>query len=166
MRIKNRLIASAALAGSIAFSGSATAGPNPYADCGIGAAIFQDIHWAAAISNVIWDLGTTAITSATASPETCSGAKVETAKFILENYDNLAEQTAKGSGEHLTAMLNVMGCDAAAHGDIVMSVRQDMAPIVGNSQYSAQTTLEKASDMYDVVNQNITHSYSGSCSVI
>ena len=40
-------------------------GPNPYTDCGIGAALFPNTHWAAATSNVIFDLGITAITSAT-----------------------------------------------------------------------------------------------------
>ena len=62
----------------------AGSGPNPFTDCGIGAALFPDTHWAAVTSNVIWDVGTTALTSATASPETCSGAKVEAAMFINE----------------------------------------------------------------------------------
>ena len=87
----------------------AGSGPNPYSDCGIGAALFTETKWAAVTSNVIWDLGITAITSATASPETCSGKKVETAQFIIDNYDNLAEETAKGQGTHLIAMLGLRG---------------------------------------------------------
>ena len=35
---------------------TAGSGPNPYTDCGIGAALFSDTHWAAVTSNVIWDL--------------------------------------------------------------------------------------------------------------
>ena len=42
-------------------------GPNPYVECGIGAAIFPEVHWAAATSNVTWDLGSTALTSAISS---------------------------------------------------------------------------------------------------
>ncbi|MCC5879985.1 MAG: DUF3015 domain-containing protein, partial [Idiomarina sp.] len=40
---------------------------NPWQHCGIGAMIFDDNTTAAAVSNVIWDSGTTAFTSATAS---------------------------------------------------------------------------------------------------
>ena len=46
-------------------------GPNPFSDCGIGAALFPDTSWAAVTSNITWDIGTTALTSATMSPGTC-----------------------------------------------------------------------------------------------
>ena len=49
---------------------------NPYVDCGIGAALFPNTDWAAVTSNVIWDAGTTALISATASEDTCSGGDV------------------------------------------------------------------------------------------
>ena len=58
--------------------------PSPYPDCGIGAALFEN-NTGATISNVIWDLGTTALTSATASPETCEGFNPDAAAFI-EKY--------------------------------------------------------------------------------
>lgn len=86
-------------------------GPNPFKDCGVGAALFTDTAWAAVTSNIIWDLGTTAVTSATASPETCSGKHIQTAKFVIDNYDSLIEETAKGQGENLTAVLDIQGCD-------------------------------------------------------
>ena len=69
---------------------------NPYSECGIGAAIFPKNGAAAAISNVIWDLGSTAVTSATLSPDTCSAETVDTAKFILETIDNLESDVAIG----------------------------------------------------------------------
>ncbi len=36
---------------------------NLWVDCGIGAMIFDNTAWAAATSNIIWDLGITATTS-------------------------------------------------------------------------------------------------------
>lgn len=126
-------------------------GPNPYRDCGIGAALFPTVNWAAVTSNVIWDVGTTAVTSATASPETCQGNGVKTAQFILDTYENVLEETARGSGEHLTAMLNIMGCSVAAHDSIIGSVRGDIVGSVGTVSYAAQTKLEKASQYYDAV---------------
>lgn len=139
-------------------------GPNPFADCGIGAALFPTVGWAAAISNVIWDIGTTAVTSATASPETCNGKKAETAQFIIDNFDNLAEETAQGQGEHLTAMLDILGCKAETHSAIVSGIRSDMATVVNGEGYSDQHVLGKASGYYNVVNSAVEGQYTDSCS--
>lgn len=52
---------------------------NAWKHCGIGAMIFNDNETAAAISNVIWDLGTTALSSKISSQESCEGAAAQTA---------------------------------------------------------------------------------------
>ncbi|WP_235956226.1 hypothetical protein [Grimontia sedimenti] len=49
--------------------------------------IFNDIPAAAGISNVIWDLGTTAVSSNISSQETCEGSRVKAAMFIQDNFD-------------------------------------------------------------------------------
>ncbi|MBV1878126.1 MAG: DUF3015 domain-containing protein [Pseudomonadales bacterium] len=136
---------------SLAENSAPGSGPNPFSDCGIGAALFPTVSWAAVISNVIWDVGTTAVSSATLSPETCNGKNVKTAQFILENYDNLAEETAKGEGDHITAMLGILGCQLPSHGAIVADVRINMATQVGSESYSRIDTLGKASAYYDAV---------------
>lgn len=98
-------LASAAIA--LAFSPQVKADINPWQDCGIGAIIFEDNGAAAAISNIIWDLGTTAVTSATVSKETCKGDFVVTALYINENYEQIETDLAIGEGQHLTAMLDM-----------------------------------------------------------
>ncbi len=139
-------------------------GPNPYSDCGIGAALFsKGPVWAAVTSNVIWDIGSTAITSATMSPETCNGSKVKTAQFIIDNYDNLAEETALGQGEHLTAMLTVRGCQASAHPTIVQSIRKDMIGNVTAASYSTLSDVEKATQYYQAMDAGVA-SVADSCS--
>ena len=138
-------------------------GPNPFSDCGIGAALFPTVGWAAVTSNVIWDFGITGITSATASPDTCSGKNVETAQFIIDNYDNLAEETAKGQGDHLVTMFNVLGCKPGAHNAIIATVRQDMAEVVNQPSYADQDLVMKASDYYDVVHSAVNGRYASSC---
>lgn len=140
-------------------------GPNIYVECGIGGALFPNTHWAAISSNVIWDLGTTALTSATASPETCSAKKAKTAQFIFDNYDNLAEETAKGQGDHIVALFNVLGCQASAHRNIIAAVRLDMAKVVGQPSYTDQNIVMKASDYYNVVNSAVEGKFANSCSV-
>jgi hypothetical protein len=126
-------------------------GPSPYTDCGIGAALFPETHWAAVTSNVIWDLGATAITSATSSPQTCSGKQVKAALFIGNTYEELAEETAAGQGEHLTTVLNLFACDAARHAGAIKQVRSEMAQAVATPNYMNQTRLQKAALYYFAV---------------
>jgi len=136
---------------------------NPWTDCGIGAMVFDSTKWAAAISNVIWDLGLTATTSAGVSRQTCEGKVVAAAFFINETYANLEEETAKGGGQHVTAMLNIFGCNAAAQKEIVTGLRSDLASAVSSDAYSAKTSTGKAEDFYFMVQKQIGSQKAGSC---
>ena len=100
------LIASTLLAGNAIAEEKPTI--NPWKHCGIGAMIFDDNGAAAAISNVIWDLGTTAVSSKVSSEDSCDGKEVKTAQFIQDNYDQVIEETSQGAGIHLTSMLNML----------------------------------------------------------
>jgi len=154
----------AATAG-IAFAGAASAddskapgsGPSPYSDCGIGAALFPDTNWAAVTSNVIWDLGTTAVTSATASPQTCSGKKQKTAMFIGHTYEQLAEETAAGKGEYLATALTLFGCASSQQAQVITQVRADMSRNLASPGYLTQTRLEKAADYYNAMDRAAKH---------
>jgi hypothetical protein len=126
-------------------------GPNPFSDCGIGAALFSETKWAAVTSNVIWDVGTTAVTSATMSPQTCNGKKVQAALFIRDTYDRLAEETAAGHGEHLTTALTMFGCSAGQHTAAAERVRQRMGTAVTSPSYAEQPALDKAAHFYSII---------------
>ncbi|MDB9999112.1 DUF3015 domain-containing protein [Porticoccaceae bacterium] len=141
----------------------AGSGPNPFVDCGIGASLFPDTHWAAVTSNIIWDFGTTALTSATASPETCQGSEVVAAKFINETYPSVIEETANGQGAHLSAMLEIFGCADESHASIIQSVRSEMGDKVSADDYASMDQLQKAADYYGVINSTIKTDYAGSC---
>lgn len=129
----------------------AGSGPNPFSQCGIGAALFPKTPVGAVISNIIWDIGTTAVTSATASPETCSGKEVEAAAFILETYDSLAEETARGEGTHLSALLNILEVQQENRAAVASEIRSSMAEIVADKNYQHKTSTEKASLYYSAV---------------
>ncbi len=128
---------------------AAGSGPNPFSDCGIGAALFPSVSWAAVTSNVIWDFGTTGLTSATASPETCSGKNIAAAIFINDTYESLAEETAKGEGEHLTTLLNIFECGNNKQA-VISTLRSDMGESLSSSAYDAKSHTEKASSYYDM----------------
>ena len=53
-----------------------------FKECGLGASIFKDNGDAAAISNIVWDSGTTATSSATTTPDSCKGGDERMAIFI------------------------------------------------------------------------------------
>lgn len=126
-------------------------GPNPYTDCGIGAALFSNTGWAAVTSNVIWDFGLTALTSATASPQTCQGKKVVAAVFIRDTYEQLAEQTAQGKGEHLATVLNMMACSTQRHDAAMAATRQAMGAVVTQPGFAELPRLDKAAQFYNAV---------------
>jgi len=155
------LIGALALCGMAAHAQSADkapgSGPNPYVDCGIGAALFPTVHWAAVTSNVIWDLGTTAVTSATASPQTCSGKKVAAAAFIRDSYERLAEETAQGRGEHLSTVLGMFECRGAAQDAAALATRNTMADVVSQPGYSTLPRLDKAARFYGAVEAAAQH---------
>lgn len=142
-------------------------GPNVYTECGIGAAIFPTIGWAAAISNVIWDLGSTALSSALTTPGSCNAKKVKTAKLILETLPELEKDIAMGNGKYLTALNDTMGCSATAQGAINANIRTSYAGIVSDKAYSAKSNIDRANDMYNSV-RNVTSSQAlaNSCSVV
>lgn len=132
-------------------------GPNPFTDCGIGAALFPSTHWAAVSSNVIWDVGSTAVTSATASPETCTNKNVQTAQFVLDTYDNLLEESSKGAGEHLTAVFNMMGCESTDQTVAISSLRSFAAQAVNVEKYDQQTKTQKAAYFYQAARLSSQH---------
>lgn len=138
-------------------------GPNPYRDCGIGAALFPETDWAAVSSNVIWDVGSTALTSATMSPETCSGQEVVAAEFILNTYDNLIEETAQGEGQHLTTVLDIYGCEASQQPAIINAIRSKAASDVASEDFAGATQLEKANKLFGNIHSTVSSEYSAHC---
>ena len=124
-------------------------GPNPFSDCGIGAALFPKHPVGAVISNVIWDVGTTAVTSATASPETCSGENAQVAAYIYESHGNLVEDAAKGQGEHLATLLSILNTDEAQQDETIADIRAQFASVVSTPEYSAMSDLEKSKALYN-----------------
>lgn len=139
-------------ASSLVFAaGEQGTGPSPYTECGIGAAIFKDTDWAAATSNVTWDLGSTALTSASYSPEMCSPKKVKAAMLIRDNYPQISEEIARGQGEHLSAALEMLGCEAAMQPTAAVQVRGDFGRVVSTPSYGDQKQLQKAGQMFQVI---------------
>ena len=152
-------IVALSLANTHSFAQDSKANLNPWQDCGLGAMVFPDNGVAAAISNVIWDLGTTAVTSASASEENCSATRVKTARFVTESLPNLEEDIVKGEGQHLTAMLNLMGCDVAQQSNVSTTIRNDFSSVMSHASYLKMDVQQKAESLFTVAENAAT----GSC---
>ena len=131
------LVASTLMAGNVAAEDKPYV--NPWKHCGIGAMIFNDNGAAAAISNIIWDLGTTAVSSKVSSVESCEGKEVKTAQFIQDNFKKVLEETSQGSGEHLTAMLNMLEVEGEQHQAMVKEIRSEVAKQVVAKQATPES---------------------------
>jgi hypothetical protein len=150
--------------GAVMAKGVQGSGPSPYTECGIGGAMFPNTAWAAGSSNVIWDLGSTAFSSATSSPEMCNAKKVKAAMFIRDTYPNVIEETASGQGEHLVALLQIFECSNDSHSQIIQSVRSKVDVQIASEEYSSLSHLDKAAQYYHAVNDTVENDFSASCS--
>jgi hypothetical protein len=124
-----------------------------YTDCGLGGMLFQHRKWGglAAVSNIIWDLGTTAISSQLTTPDSCMGGKQEKlAAFINGSYEAIESDLSKGNGEHLDKLLALAG-KPLNDVQFVEALRQDLASRVAASSYADQTRYQKAEALYNSV---------------
>ena len=145
---------------------TASAAINIWQDCGIGAMVFPDNGTAAAIVNITWDWGSTATSSKLSSPGSCASEKAQAAMFINETYEEVVENTATGSGDHVTAMLDILGCDAESRGNIMGSVRADFSKAVQSAEYSTNARTQNAEAYFNIVDSTISNGYQGQCSAI
>ncbi len=120
---------------------------NPLTQCGIGALFFPNSGTAATFSNVIWDFGTTAVSSQTSSPSSCNGAHASAAVFIHGTYAVLEEQFVKGGGDHVAALMNILGCDASVQSGVINRVQGDLSVSLQNADFTSATQLEKTQQL-------------------
>lgn len=152
---------------ALAMSANAQETKRPFADiyteCGLGAVIAPDNAVVAAVTNVTFDLGTTAISSNATTPEACHGGQASAAAFIFEAYPSIEQDLARGEGEHLSALLKIAGCQAGVDVDVAASLRHDLAELAGSENYSERSAFERAEDLFDALDARAT---AAGCSMI
>ncbi len=126
-----------------------------YTECGIGAIIAPRNAAVAAVTNVTWDSGTTAISSNISSPSTCAGGKETIASFIHDSYDSLEKDLASGNGPYLDTLMVLAGYDSQAKQELTQTLRNDFATLVADSSYTDQSRFKKAEALYDLVYNHV-----------
>lgn len=135
-----------------------------YTECGLGAMIAPNNSVVAAITNVTWDLGTTAISSNASSADTCKGGKPKTAALILESYPQIEADLARGQGQFVSALLSAAGCKAEAHAGVASALRADLARAAAAPAYGSQSRYQQAEGLHKVLHQRIDSEFAQSCS--
>jgi len=144
----------AASSGVVAAQGQRSFG-EIYTDCGLGALIAQGIgkkstaDVVAIVTNVTWDLGTTAISSNLTSPDSCARGDAKTAAFILQTYPQLEKELALGHGEYLDALITLTGVEARQA--FVKSIRGDFAARASEEGFWESSRVAKARLLYQIV---------------
>lgn len=170
--MRNFLLAAAAMALALPAYAQEGGAPvprqiNPFSDCGIGAAFFPNAEnaWAAVITNVTWDVGTTAVISAVSSPNTCTGGRVKTAMYITQTYASLEAETAVGEGKYLTAMADVMQCSEGVRTKLFNRVRAEVGNAMAVPGFADRESVAKAEIYFDVVDRIASSEFKDACSM-
>jgi len=122
-----------------------------YTECGLGAMIAPRHPGVAAVTNVTWDLGTTAVSSNISCPDSCSGGKAKVAAFIYDSYDPLEKDLAVGNGEYLDGLMELINCEPESKEGFIKALRTDFKTIVAEKNYIDKSRFEKAESLYKIV---------------
>jgi len=114
-----------------------------YQECGIGAMLFPHSRTMAAISNVIWDLGTTATSTNISSPESCAGKSAKVAAFIGNSYDKLESEIATGKGNYIKTLSKISGKS-------VSELRSSFKKVVASKDFASMKKIQKAQKLFDI----------------
>lgn len=125
-----------------------------YTDCGLGGAVGSLVDGTAGdifavVTNIAWDLGTTASTSALTTPETCTNNTALTASLINQGYNKLEKELALGNGQYVEALASLNKTADQTDAQYISSLRSDFSTIVAKNDYSSASHFEKAEKLFN-----------------
>ena len=115
-----------------------------YSECGLGSMIAPSNATVAIITNVTWDLGTTAVSTNISSPESCQGGKAKTAAFINKSYESLENEIASGEGSYVDTLASMSTKELS-------DIRTEFAELVSSADYAKMSKIEKVEKLYNIV---------------
>lgn len=119
-----------------------------YKECGLGALLFPDDPIIAVVTNVTWDLGTTAVSSELTTPGSCKGGSAGMAQYIIDTHPQIEQDLSVGAGTHLSSMVTMMGCgDNSAAASTALRASFSNAVIEGG--YYEANDLEKSEMLFN-----------------
>jgi len=144
-----KIITASVLGLSLVMSSAQANDVNPWKQCGIGAMIFDDNTTAAAISNVIWDLGTTAVSSKISSVDSCAGNKnVAAAELIQHKTAAIESDVVMGAGDSLASLMDVL--EVKDRDLFASAVQADLLEVAATADYQKLDVTAKAQAIYAI----------------
>lgn len=142
-----------AMSALVAFSEGAMARdfPDIYSQCGLGAMIAPKHEPVAIVTNITWDLGTTAVSSDMSSPNTCKGKRVKTAALIHQSYEQIASDLSRGHGKYLDSLLEISEVNADQKIAVKAQLREEFTNLVAQPGYSNLSRIDKSEALYELV---------------
>ncbi len=131
-----------------------------YTECGLGAMIAQGVSdqgtadILAIVTNVTWDLGTTAVSSNISSPGSCARGNAMTAAFILKSYAQLEKELVLGNGRYLDALAESADIAPQDKQVFTQKVRSEFAKQAASHNYELLSRQQKAEKLYNIVTSN------------
>ena len=124
-----------------------------YTRCGLGAIFFPNDNTGSMITNITWDLGTTALSSEASN--TCTRDKgearvVAALQFIHNSYAVIEFEIANGNGKYLNTLLTLLEVSDDEASQFKLELRSGFTNIVSNIEYSDQTTLEQTKALFNL----------------
>lgn len=161
-----KLLVAVAVAAGVAFSPPAQARDfgEIYTQCGLGGLIAGSVPVLAVITNITWDLGTTAISSAATTPEACHGGAERMAAFINQAAPELEQDLARGQGPYLAALLELSGCSAASQPAITGALRGDLAAALAAPGAATRTRFDQAAGLFNLYTARLQADFGRACS--
>jgi len=127
-----------------------------YTECGLGGMFGSAIddrtasQIVAIVTNITWDLGTTASSSHFTSEDTCVNKKAQVASFINQSYEKLEKEIASGEGEYLDALASLATDGTTSTAKYTSNLRANFAKVVASKEYTALSRYEKAKRLYEI----------------
>ena len=160
MKIKTmKAMAAASILGAALISGNANASKEfnfqkIYVGCGLGGMIGSAVdnktgsQILAIITNITFDLGTTASISYYSSEDTCYNNKALTVAFINQSYETLEKENAMGKGEYFDALTTLAVGQDGNSDEYQAKVRQQFAEVVADDSYLQLSRVEKVEKLF------------------
>ena len=128
-----------------------------YTECGLGGIIGSTVkdkntaNILAVVTNITWDLGTTASTSYFSSDNTCANKRAETAAFIQKSYEKLEKEISIGDGKYFDALAQIATKGTNISKEKYKSeLRKKFAQIISDPQYEKMSRYQKVEKLYNI----------------
>lgn len=156
----------ATLSSNTAFAQSKDIG-DIFTDCGLGGAIFPDAEEpiAPVLVNILVS-SATVLTQGLLLPDSCSGGSGVSARMMHAAYPQFENEVAIGEGEYLTALMDVMECDAEVRTSLIEDMRTSLGATVADANYATMDQSDKAREMYVDMYTTVNAKYAHACAPI